>query len=237
MISWASRRSNAAIIFLRPEGERRASLSRPDEIAGLDLAVVDRSNHHRVGQDRPERLHHVERQRRPAVARLVIKAAIRVEADRRQCRRQLPYQHRVGEGQHRVNRIGRRTSVAVLEFETRQLAAIPIAAAQHRAEAGEINGRTVALDAEEFAEVFRLTHCASRAPEPAQSRFRRRVLARVAAQQGSAVAQLGGDQSTRQAQAERRVEARSILRGAELDIAMPGADRVAEKPATARNTS
>jgi hypothetical protein len=133
----------------------------------------DRSNHHRVGQNRPERLHHIERQGRPAVARLVIKAAVRVEADRRQCRRQFPYQHSIGKGQHRVDRIRRRPSVAVLEFETRQLSAIPIAAAQHRTKAIEINGRTIALHAKEFAEVFRLTHCLGCAPEPAQSRVRR----------------------------------------------------------------
>jgi hypothetical protein len=47
---------------------------------------VDHLDHGGVGQDRAEGLHHVERERRPAEARTVVEAEVRVEADGREHR-------------------------------------------------------------------------------------------------------------------------------------------------------
>jgi hypothetical protein len=99
----------------------------------------------------------------------VIEAAIRVETDRRQCRRQFAYQHRIGEGEHRVNRIGRGAPVAVLELEAQR---VPLLGGiQHRAEASEIDCSAVPFDAEQLGQILRFTRCASGPPQAAQRRF------------------------------------------------------------------
>ena len=50
------------------------------EIRRPHLAGIDRREHDAVGDDGAERLHKIERQRRPAIARRVIKAAIGIES-------------------------------------------------------------------------------------------------------------------------------------------------------------
>src|SRR3546814_9185176 len=52
-----------------------------DEIRRPNLAVVDRLNDRRISQQWPEWFHHVERQRRTPIARLVIKASIRIRSE------------------------------------------------------------------------------------------------------------------------------------------------------------
>ena len=56
---------------------------RGHEAVRLHLAVVDRLDHSRVGEDRPERLHHVERKRGTAEARMMVEAEIGIKADGR----------------------------------------------------------------------------------------------------------------------------------------------------------
>jgi len=74
---------------------------------------------------------------------------------------------------------------------------------------------------------------AGRALETAENRIGRRLAAPVAAQQSAAVAQFRGDGPARQPQTKHRIEARAVLRGAQFDIAVSGAGRVTEKPASA----
>ena len=51
-----------------------------DEARRRHLAVVDQRQHDRIGDQRPELLGQVERQRRPPVARPVVEAEHRIEA-------------------------------------------------------------------------------------------------------------------------------------------------------------
>jgi hypothetical protein len=89
-----------------------------DEVGGPHLAVVDRGHHCRIRQQRPERLHQVKRERGATVARLMIEAPVRVEADRRQGDGQRSHKQRVGERQECVNRVGRRAAVALGKIES-----------------------------------------------------------------------------------------------------------------------
>src|SRR5690606_2944773 len=53
-----------------------------DKVASMDLSIVDGHDHARVRNQWSERFHHVEGKRRFAVPQLVVKTAVRVEADR-----------------------------------------------------------------------------------------------------------------------------------------------------------
>ena len=99
--------------------ERRTGAA-VQEVLRLDLAVVDCLQHRRIRDDRAERLHQVEGERRAAVAGSVVEAAVDVEADGAECHGEGPCQHGVGEGEERVDRIGRRAPVAPVEPECRQ---------------------------------------------------------------------------------------------------------------------
>ena len=118
------------------------------EIGRLDLAVVDRLDDDRVGDQGPERLHQVERERRPAVARLVVEAAVGIEPDGRQGDRPGPDQQRIGEREQRVDGIFRGTAVPRLEFE-RELA-VRRRLLQQGAERLKVAGGGGPFDAEQF---------------------------------------------------------------------------------------
>lgn len=91
-----------------------------DEIFNRDLAIVDRRDHGGVGDDRPEFLHQIQRQRRPAVARLMIKAKIGIKPDALDHYGPLSCQHCIGEGEKRVDWVARRPPVAAVEVEFRE---------------------------------------------------------------------------------------------------------------------
>ena len=129
---------------MRLEIDRRTGR---DEAVGLHLAVVDHLDHGRVGQDRAERLHHVERERRPAEARPVVEAEIGIEADRREHGEPGARQQRIAERQHGVDRIGRRAAGALVEGE---LGKVARRLAEHGGEQAEVARRRLALDAEQL---------------------------------------------------------------------------------------
>ncbi len=58
------------------------SCSADDEIAPVDLAAVDHTNSDAIGDERPEFLHQVERQCRPAIAWLMHNAEEWIETHR-----------------------------------------------------------------------------------------------------------------------------------------------------------
>src|SRR5262252_4966307 len=108
-----------------------------DGIIWPDFASVDGGEYNGVGNNRTKRLHDVERKRRPPITRRVIETAIGIEADRCQRDRQVPDQHRVGEGQHGIHRIGRRPAIAGIEAKRRDLAALLLLVGGRFDEAGE----------------------------------------------------------------------------------------------------
>jgi hypothetical protein len=73
--------------------------------------------HRRVDDQRAELLHDVERQRGPAVPRLVVEAEVGVEADGQELDGHVLGQERVAEGQERVHRVARRPAVPPVEVE------------------------------------------------------------------------------------------------------------------------
>ena len=88
------------------------------EIGRLDLAVVDGLDDRRIRHEWPERLHHVEREGRPAVARLVIETPVRVEADGGECDSPGAHQQGIGIGQERIDGIERRAAVSRREIKS-----------------------------------------------------------------------------------------------------------------------
>jgi hypothetical protein len=67
---------------LRPSLVRFTAPRGRYEIGRLDLAVVDGLDDRRIGHERSEPFHHVEREGRAAVTRLVVEPTIGVEANR-----------------------------------------------------------------------------------------------------------------------------------------------------------
>ena len=73
-----------------------------NEVVGRHHPHVDGAEHRRVGDERSELLHEIERQRRPAEARLVVEADERIEPDRVAYDRQVLDEEAVRERQERV---------------------------------------------------------------------------------------------------------------------------------------
>ena len=79
--------------------ERNSATRMLVEIVGVDLAAIDQCQRQAVGQQRPELLHQVGRQRDTPGTQGVKEADLRIEADAFQRRAGVIHQHRVEEGQ------------------------------------------------------------------------------------------------------------------------------------------
>src|SRR5690606_15364071 len=112
-------------------------------------AVIYRRDHARVGDQWSEGLHHVERERRLSVPKLMIEAAIRIEAN--SCQRDGPiaYEKHVGKRQEGVYRIRRRLAVAVREVE-REASLVAVPLVDHVRERAKVSSCGGTLDAEQF---------------------------------------------------------------------------------------
>jgi hypothetical protein len=71
------------VMQYRTTGRQRHCPGAPDEIRRGDLAIVEQTEHHRVGDQRPELLSEVQRQQWAAVPRTMVDAEIRDQTRRR----------------------------------------------------------------------------------------------------------------------------------------------------------
>ena len=166
----------------------------------------------------------------------MVEAAIGIEADRCQHDRQMAREHGVGERQHRVHRIGRRSAIARIEAEGRKLAAFPARLVGRRldqaGQGAKIGSRRVALDAQQRGEGRGVAAgLAGRRKTVERGLAILRRATPVPPQHRSLVRDLGRHQLPGEAQAGRLVEAHAVLRRPDLDIAMTDAVRDAAEPA------
>lgn len=199
-----------------------------DKIAGPHFAVVNRLDNTGIRDQRPERFHHVQGQCRPAVSGLMIKTAVGIEAHRAQRHCPAAHQQRIGIRQQGVNRVGGRAAVARGEIETQTLRVVRLF--NQPAECAEVFGGRRAFDAKQLLCIFRTMNVPGGVLEGVQQRFGFVFAPPIAPQKGAAIENLGFGKRFRQPQTSARIETGFVLRGSQLDVFMPGALRMADKP-------
>ncbi len=120
----------------------------------------------------------------------MIKAAIPIETNGRQDDVELAHQQRIDKGQHRINRIRRRSSVAVLELEAADRVRL---GPQGLAKAAEIDRRAIAFDTEQLGQAVGFRHGTGTPLKAREKRVGRLYAPPVAAQKSASVAQLRGE--------------------------------------------
>ena len=94
-----------------------ATAAPPYEIPLRDHPRINRAQHSRIRNQRPERLHQIQRKPRPPMPQLMVKPEIWIESNRIARYRQVLRQHAVSQRQQSVYRIARRPPVPPFEVK------------------------------------------------------------------------------------------------------------------------
>src|ERR1017187_6419948 len=135
---------------LSPARRQCHGATRTHEIPCCHHSRVHRREHRRIHNQRTKRLHQIQRQRRTSKARLMVKPHVRIKTHRVACHRQILRQQAVPQGQHRVDRVPRWTSVPPVHFERQRVGPRLLVRLHHTRELPKVYPRRIPLDSQQL---------------------------------------------------------------------------------------
>src|SRR5579875_3508342 len=197
----------------------------PDKVAGTNHVVVDHREHGRIANQRSKLLGEVERQRGSTIMDLMKETDVRIEARRDRGRHAVLEQQGVQERQQRVDRVLRRTAVALLKVkgEVRP---------QHSLKLREVDTGRRALNAQEALHRFHPARAPGQPRQFVHRRLRRTTM--VPAQQRALVSDLAPDECLGQRKCLFSVSGETILCHPKQHVALVGAGRHRCEPSAVR---